>query len=652
MEILMIRRLLFFCILLSTITLPSFLKAEDIGPEEFLVLCYHNIPLDPHPNDHYGVSHHDFVKQMEYLHTHGYNPISVKDILSAREGKKPLPRNAVLLMFDDAYRSYYTFVVPVLKEYGYPSVLPIVGSWIDSPPADIPEPLMTWNEVREVLQSGLVEVISHTHGLHKGIQYNPQGNVGPAMTVRAFDPKQQRYETVTEYRRRLIEDFRRQKALFQRQLGTVPKALAWPYGKFNEISRDIAKQEGFPITFTLEEGLGRLDQLQAVNRLMVVNPVTEGTPFIREFIEQVKKAGTMRKTIRGAQVDLDLIYDPGSQKLTDQNLGRLIDRLVAMGVNTVFLQAFSDLEGAGNIKSVYFANRVLPVKADIFSHAVHQLMIRDIMVYAWMPTLSIVFPDNSWNEARRVREMEEGQIRVSRSWYQRLTPFSDEVQKRVRLLYEDLAAHAQIQGILFQDDAYLTEEEDYHPLALNNYEAVFDQDMASINVKEQPQLRKKWARHKTEVLIEFTKTLAEGVRKYRPNAKFARNLYAPLLTHPESELWFAQDYELFLQNYDQVVVMAYQRLEDVEAPLRWYKALVERARNFPSGPEKSVFKVQTYDWEKEAWLGDEIIIKGIRQILAAGGHHVAYYPDNVWENKPGLDVMKLEMSTRKFPFMP
>jgi biofilm PGA synthesis lipoprotein PgaB len=375
-------------------------------------------------------------------------------------------------------------------------------------------------------------------------------------------------------------------------------------------------------------------------------------PFIREFIEQIKKKGMMRKRIRGAQVDLDLIYDPGSEERTDQNLGRLIDRLVAMGINTVFLQAFSDFEGTGNIKSVYFANRVLPVKADIFSHAVHQFMIRDMMVYAWMPTLSIVFPDDSWNEARRVREKEEGQIRVSRSWYHRLTPFSDEVRNRVQLLYEDLAAHAQIEGILFQDDAYLTEEEDYHPLALNNYKETFNQDMTTINIKEKPQLRKRWARHKTEVLIDFTKTLAEGVRKYRPNAKFARNLYAPLMTQPASEIWFAQDYELFLQNYDQVIVMAYQRLEGVDAPLRWYKELVERARTSPAGLEKSVFKVQTYDWEKKAWLGDEIILKGIRQILAAGGQHVAYYPDNVWENKPGLDVMKLTMSTKKFPFMP
>ena len=64
-----------------------------------------------------------------------------------------------------------------------------------------------------------------------------------------------------------------------------------------------------------------------------------------------------------------------------------------MKVNTVFLQAFADPDGTGTIRSVYFPNKVLPVRANIFSHAVHQIIIRDMKVYAWMPTLSIELPD-------------------------------------------------------------------------------------------------------------------------------------------------------------------------------------------------------------------------------------------------------------------
>ncbi len=40
-------------------------------------------------------------------------------------------------------------------------------------------------------------------------------------------------------------------------------------------------------------------------------------------------------------IDLDYIYDPDPQQ-QERNLGHLLDRINAMGVNTVYLQAFSD----------------------------------------------------------------------------------------------------------------------------------------------------------------------------------------------------------------------------------------------------------------------------------------------------------------------
>ena len=126
-----------------------------------------------------------------------------------------------------------------------------------------------------------------------------------------------------------------------------------------------------------------------------------------------------------------MIYDPSSYEKTDQNLGRLIDRLVAMKVNTVFLQAFSDPEGTGNIKSVYFHNRVLPVKADIFSHAVHQMMIRDMTVYAWMPTLSIELLTANLMRASKCVKLQVIKTRPSQSWYRRLTPFDEKEPEKL-----------------------------------------------------------------------------------------------------------------------------------------------------------------------------------------------------------------------------
>ncbi|MDH4220659.1 MAG: poly-beta-1,6-N-acetyl-D-glucosamine N-deacetylase PgaB, partial [Candidatus Aminicenantes bacterium] len=437
---LIIRLATFFFLFYST----SFAMAMDIKPGDFLVLCYHAIPAKARPGDKYSIPQHIFIEHMEYLRTHGYQPVSLDDILEASAGRKTLPKNPVLLTFDDAYISYYEFVVPMLEKFGYPSVLAVVSTFIGNPPKDFPEELMSWNQIREVASKKLVRVVSHSYDLHKGIQYNPQGNIGPSVGIRRYDPDTKKYETEDEYRARLKADFKSQAEIFEKELGFTPKAIVWPFGQHNSISREVAQKEGYRFGFSLEWGVGNINNLHAIKRILMENEPME------DSIENITKPGRDESVMQmhAVQVDLDLIYDPTSYEKTDENLGKLINRLVEMKVNTVFLQAFSDPEGTGNIKSVYFYNSVLPVRGDIFSHAVHQMVIRNMNVYAWLPTLSIVLPDEKLNEELRVREIVEGGTRASQSWYQRLTPFSSDVRELVRRLYEELAAHSQINGIL------------------------------------------------------------------------------------------------------------------------------------------------------------------------------------------------------------
>ena len=103
----------------------------------------------------------------------------------------------MLLSFDDGYASFYTRVYPLLKAFGYPAVLALVGSWLDAPEdatvmyGDQPVPrrnFMSWEQLREVAASGLVEIASHSYALHQGIIANPQGNLEPALTSRLYDP--------------------------------------------------------------------------------------------------------------------------------------------------------------------------------------------------------------------------------------------------------------------------------------------------------------------------------------------------------------------------------------------------------------------------------------------------------------------------------
>lgn len=613
----------------------------------YLVLCYHAVLPHPPAWSKYSISRQAFARQMDFLKQHGFNVISFQQLLEASKGKSNLPPNSILLTFDDAYSSFYDYVLPILEHYQFPAVLAVVGSWIDNPPNNLPEKLMTWEELKKVAKHPLVEIASHSYNLHRALQYNPLGNVGPAVNVRQYIGSEKRYETFSEYRSRLETDFQLQEDLFKSKLSLHPRIMIWPYGKFNSISQEVAWQFGYVADFNLEEGFNKPSMLHSIKRLMIEQ--SDENDYIKNAI---KYLSLPEPAIRAVQVDLDLIFDPNSLEQTDKNLGHLIDRLVELKVNTVFLQAFSDIEGTGNIKSVYFPNRVLPVKADIFSHAVHQIMIRNMQVYAWMPTIGIVLPDPQKNSKLAVKELtKDGKIRRSTSWYNRLTPFSKETENLLFMLYEDLAFSSQIHGILFQDDAYLTDVEDMNAATKPFIKKIFKTNKISKEILvQQNALSQKWSQVKTDKLIELLNHLKQAVTRFRPTAKFARNLYARVVMEPKSKLWFAQDFDRYLMEYDYTVLMAYPFMEGARNKNKWLDTLIKKVSSRKLGLEKTIFKLQTFDWKNNKWIPAEWLYSAMRQILKNGGRHIAYYPDNVWEDKPKLDLIKLEMSTKDIPF--
>jgi biofilm PGA synthesis lipoprotein PgaB len=592
MEVLILmRRNITMTLIFFLLFLPRILFAGQTDHGKFLVLCYHAVPFRAEPDDTYSVTQKQFAVQMEYLRTHGYHPVSLNDIIMARDGKKDLPGNAVLLTFDDAYISYYTYVLPLLEELGYPSVLAVVGAFQESPPKDLPEPLMTWEQIKEASRHKLVNVVSHSYDLHKSVQYNPQGNTGSAVSVRAYNPATKTYESEEEYRSRLEADFIAQKKLFMDKLGFAPTAIVWPYGRYNSVSLDVAKKHGMELTFSLDEGAADIHHLDVIRRNVVETPPIDDflvhEQQIGNFIAIVKKAPIKRPFIRAVQVDLDPVYDPDGEHM-ENKLGKLIDRLFEMKVNTVFLKAFAGPAETEGIKNLYFPSRVLPMRADLFSHAAHQMMIRGILVYAWMPALSVDLPD-----------------------------------KKLEEMYEDLAMHSQIQGILFQDD------------------------FSGENISKTPVTAKQPARDRTGGL----EVLAQGAKKFRPGILFARNINSGALEDPKAEERFEHDYERFLENYDLVVVTAYPQMDGIRRPSAWLEELVKKARA-AKGIDKTIFKVQSYDWNRKDWIGDEALLEELRDILSAGGRHLAYYPDDLWKDKPALNKIKLEMSTKTNPFLP
>jgi poly-beta-1,6-N-acetyl-D-glucosamine N-deacetylase len=370
---------------------------------EFRVLCWHDVP-DRADGDEYAVSLGSFIRQMDYLVAQGFSFVSVDRILRSSSGALPLPEKAVLLTFDDAYRSFYSNVFPILKARGLPCVLAVVSSWPDYPEgrAERTPPLMSWSEIREVADSGLVEIASHSHDGHKAVAADPYGSTAPALASREYDASARAYEAAEDYEARVMKDLRSSARVIEARVGRAPRVLAWPYGRYTELGISLAARAGFSMQLTLNSGLGDSGRLEEVPRLMVV-----GDASAEKLAGDLADRPPAPPGISVVQADLDLVYDP-DPRICARNVGAFVDRIALIHPSAVYLQAFADEAGDGVVRSAYFPTGVLPVKADLFGRVCRALSLRGVKVYAWMPTLGIRLPDDAENERLRVKERRGG----------------------------------------------------------------------------------------------------------------------------------------------------------------------------------------------------------------------------------------------------
>ncbi|MCU6336787.1 poly-beta-1,6-N-acetyl-D-glucosamine N-deacetylase PgaB [Enterobacter quasiroggenkampii] len=605
------------------------LEASKPWPQnQFLVLAYHDVEDDAADQRYLSVRTSALNEQISWLLHNGYHVISVQDILDAHDGKKTLPPKAVLLSFDDGYSSFYTRVWPLLQAWNVPALWAPVGSWVDTPenqkvnfgglmtPRDR---FATWDMVRELSRSPLIEIGSHTWASHYGIPANPQGSREPAIANRFYDKATGRYETDRQFNQRIGDDVRKVTHKITQVTGKAPRAWVWPYGAANGTSLAIARQQGYQLAFTLEDGLGNVQELGNIPRLLIA-----GNPSLKAFASTVSQVQE-REPVRVMHVDLDYVYDPDPAQQT-QNINRLIQRVYDMKISHVFLQAFADPQGDGRIKALYFPNRQLPVRADLFNFVSWQLQTRaGVKVFAWMPVLSFDL-DPALPRVQR-RDRQTGRLSDATEPYIRLSPWNPQVRQQVTDIYEDLARYASFNGILFHDDAVLTD------------------------VDDGPQST---TRQKSQTLIGFTHALSLAVKHIRgPQIKTARNMFALPILQPESEAWFAQNLDDFLAEYDWTVPMAMPLMESVPADESdsWLARLVKAVAMRPGALDKTIFELQARDWDRKPQraVSDSQLAQWMRVLQLNGVKNYGYYPDDFINNQPDISHIRPVFSSYWYP---
>ena len=192
---------------------------------EIPVLMYHDISNTY--SDDYTVSPSLFAAQMEWLYNNGFRAISLRDLLRLPENEK-----GVVITFDDGYVSYMDYAFPLFREYGFHSLINVIGSHAGAFLHFAGNrPMLSWDEYRYLLGSGQVDIGCHSHDLHA---FSHRGALGVSA-------------------QRLEEDLNAFLGTLKRETGTSTDILAWPYGLYDEKSISVAKKTGFRYFLTSKD---------------------------------------------------------------------------------------------------------------------------------------------------------------------------------------------------------------------------------------------------------------------------------------------------------------------------------------------------------------------------------------------------------------
>ena len=615
----------------------------------FQVLAYHDvrdIVADDFDADQYAISTANLIDHFTWLRINGFTAVSVDQILEAGRGGEPLPERAILLSFDDGFASVATHVLPLLELFDYPAVVSIVTDWIESDPGVeqggrtlTRQDFLTWEQVAALTDHELIEIGSHSHDLHRGIIGNPQGNEQRAAVTSAY--VEGRYESLEDYAERIRRDLTTSADRIEAATGRRPRIMTWPFGAFNEIALEIVRDLGIEMTLTLTDGINRTDDVNVVGRHLI-----EANPGVAELGWSLLHPYSI-PIVRAAQVDLDYVFDEDPVQ-QEENLGRLLDRIQAMEITHVFLQAFAAPDADGGAQALYFPNRALPMRADLFNRAAWQLKTRsNVLVYAWLPILS--YEGESIDPVWRVRQEIDGEISLDQQAEPRLSPFAPEARELISGIYSDLARHADFDGLLFHDDGRFNEFEDASLYAMQAYRDRFGENFSLGTLERDTDLAAEWAGMRSDALIDLTTELTDAVRVYRPQIRTARNLFATAMLAPDPERNLGQDYEAFLAAYDYVALMAMPRFEGFEDHAGFYRRLAEVVTADEEWRQRTIFEIQTVDWPAGTPIDPIELRDTLRGLQSLGIRNLAYYPDDFVQGHPDLDALRQGMSIAVYP---
>lgn len=218
------------------------------------ILLYHR--LGPVVADSMTITTATFESHLKYLKRNGYTVIPLRELVDYYLGKvRQLPPRAVVIVADDGHKSVYTYMLPLVKQYHVSVTLFIYPSAISNASY-----AMTWNQLREIKETGLFEFQSHTY-------WHPNFK------------KEKKRLAPEEYKKFVDMQLNKSKSKLEKELGVRVDMIAWPFGIYDDNLIAKAKEAGYVAGFSIERRqTNNSDNVMALPRFLI-NAENRGIAF-------------------------------------------------------------------------------------------------------------------------------------------------------------------------------------------------------------------------------------------------------------------------------------------------------------------------------------------------------------------------------------
>ena len=196
-------------------------RAEEI-PSHAVLFIYHRFGEANAPSTNIRLD--QFDGHLQELRDGGYNVLPLADIVKALQAGETLADRTVGISIDDAYASLYTHAWPRLRAANFPFTIFVATDTIDRKAPGF----MSWDQLRELAQSGLVDIGSQT-GSH------------PHMPL----------EDATKN----ADELERSAARIRAETGKAPTLFAYPYGEMSLAVKEQVRRAGYAAAFGQHSGV-------------------------------------------------------------------------------------------------------------------------------------------------------------------------------------------------------------------------------------------------------------------------------------------------------------------------------------------------------------------------------------------------------------